>query len=78
MDQRASTDQLDLFRQPAAEPRVYECSCGGRWSQVAGTDPQTHWQGCLNAKPGDVILPRSQLGELPGETFRDLFPKEAA
>jgi hypothetical protein len=34
---------------------TYLCGiCGGSWSQVDGTNPQTHKPGCPNAKEGDV------------------------
>jgi hypothetical protein len=69
------SDQLNLFRNQPPEPHVYACgTCGGRWSQVDGTDPQTHRPGCPHAAPTDVVLPRVyQLTELPGETFEDIF-----
>lgn len=35
---------------------IYMCSiCHAAWSQVRGTDPQTHRTGCPNAQEGDEV-----------------------
>jgi hypothetical protein len=61
-DQRETTDQLDLFRQPSE-------SEGG--ARPAGSDAARLQSPASTASPSEPRV--YQLTELPGETFEDIF-----